>query len=101
MILAFLYIHVDNIFDILATRGINIPNCMTLHEHKIRFDIECLLSRDLDISNTEYQQIHKTASVSICSNVDGFVEPRCYITEGSDDELIERALEFRLDVRNC
>ena len=73
-------------FDILATRGINIPTCMTLYEYRICFDIECLLSKDFDISstsNTEYEQIHKLASVSICSNVDGFKETTLlYITDG-------------------
>ena len=91
----------DDIFDILATRGINIPTCMTLYEYRICFDIECLLSKDLDISstsNTEYEQIHKLASVSICSNVDGFKEPRCYITDGSDDELIERTLDYMFEI---
>ena len=91
----------DDIFDILATPGINIPTCMTLYEYRICFDIECLLTKDLDISstsNTEYEQIHKLASVSICSNVDGFKEPRCYITDGSDDELIERTLDYMFEI---
>lgn len=44
--------------------------------------------------NTQYLFEHKPLSVSVCSNVPGFEESRCFVSKGDDQELIDNMLTY-------
>ena len=89
------------IFEQLEVHGIEIPETLRIFEHRICFDIECTLSRETGISDTarvSYSFKHDLASISICSNVPGFTEPICLISDGCPKKLVKQAVENMTEI---
>lgn len=89
------------IFERLPLHGIHIPSSLQFYEHKIVFDIECTLDSDTqqaDTVRTNYTHRHELASVSMCSNIDQYEEPVCYISDGCPKELMSRCLGYMVEM---
>ena len=89
------------IFDKLALHGVDIPKEMRFYEHKIVFDIECLLKRDTGLSNTDsvaYTFRHELASISVCSNITDYEDPVCFISDGCPKKLLRACLEHMTEI---
>ena len=89
------------IFDKLALHGIHIPKEMQFYEHKIVFDIECLLKRDTGLSNTDsvtYTFRHELASISVCSNITDYEDPVCFISDGCPKKLLRTCLDYMTEI---
>ena len=89
------------IFDKLALHGIIIPKEMQFYEHKIVFDIECLLKRDTGLSDTEsvtYTFRHELASISVCSNITDYEDPVCFISDGCPKKLLRTCLDYMTEI---
>lgn len=87
----------ETIFEQLERQGINIPSQLRFYEHMVTFDVECTLSRDIDISNTDkvnYSFKHELASISICSNVKDYTKPVCIISDGCPRKLVKKFIEY-------
>lgn len=57
------------------------------------FDFESFFTQEQLPNNTEkltWENKHQPLSASICSNVPGFTEPQCLITNGDSHDLLER-----------
>lgn len=80
------------IFDELADVGIKIPQELTVYPYRATFDLECMLKqvKDLDTAKVTFSTEHKLVSISVCSNVEGHTEPRCFVLseEGKEKELV-------------
>ena len=90
-----------SIFDKLALHNIHIPKDMQFYEHKIVFDIECLLKRDTGLSDTEsvtYTFRHELASISVCSNITDYEDPICFISDGCPKKLLRTCLEHMTEI---
>ena len=90
-----------SIFDKLALHNIHIPKDMQFYEHKIVFDIECMLKRDTGLSNTEsvtYTFRHELASISVCSNITDYEDPVCFISDGCPKKLLRACLEHMTEI---
>ena len=91
----------ETVFDTLEIHGITIPRVLQFHDYQICLDIECSMSRDIPIENSErvsYEFKHEIASISVCSNVPGFTEPRCFISDGCPKKLIKEMLTYMLEI---
>ena len=87
----------QTIFEQLAENDINIPECHRFFEYYICFDIECMMNADFQHNNTtetSYLYEHALASISVCSNVPGFLEPNCFVSDGNPKKLVKKALDY-------
>ena len=91
----------ESIFGVLETHEIIIPPELRFHEYRICFDIECYMDRDTAISDTDrvtYLFKHQLASVSVCSNVPGYTEPKCFISDGCPKKLVKEMLAYMREI---
>ena len=82
-----------NIFEEIENRtGLTIPNEYRFYEYRATFDIECFLPKST-LENTPkltFNNDHKLMSISICSNVPGYLNPFCLVSDGDADALVEK-----------
>ena len=91
----------QNIFEQLAVHGVEIPPHLRFYEYRVAFDIECFLSQETNISDTErvsFSHRHELASISICSNVPDFEDPACLISDGSPRKLVKDAIDYMNEI---
>jgi hypothetical protein len=61
---------------------------LRFYPFRITYDIESLLARDVDnlppnTDTTTYENCHSLLSVSVCSNVPGFKQPKCFVRDSA------------------
>ena len=91
----------ETIFEKLERYGINIPIPDRIFKYRIVFDCEVYLSSGDTPANTskvEYTHRHHIASISVCSNVPNFEEPRCFILNSSAKDLVETMVKYMLKI---
>ena len=72
----------QNIFEKLDDIGVQIPEELRYSRYIATYDIESILSREDTPSNTDktsYTQKHVLVSVSVCSNIPGYTNPKCFV----------------------
>jgi hypothetical protein len=86
------------IFDeIEDSTGVYISPERKFFPYRITFDIESYLERDnLPAASEKLSFIgrHRIMSVSVCSNVPDYEKAQCFISDGSDRELIRRFVDY-------
>ena len=91
----------ETIFEQLERCGVNIPSQDRIFKYRIVFDCEVYLTTEDTPSNTPkvlYTHKHHLASISVCSNVPDFEEPKCFISSGSPRDLVEKAVKYMLTI---
>ena len=76
---------------------ISIPPPDRIFPYRVTFDIETYMDRQDLPQGTEklsYSARHQLMSISACSNVPGYKEPRCFISDGSEVSLITSFMEL-------
>lgn len=72
----------QNIFEELECRGIDIPPPEKRSNTALaNFDIECFLKRTPSVPDTDrtiFTREHELLSISVCSNVPGYENPKCF-----------------------
>lgn len=87
------------IFDQLTDEGIEIPERLKYFKFFATYDFEFMFTQDQLPQNTEkltWENKHVPLSVSCCSNIPGFTDPKCYITEGDSVQLLKQFVDFLL-----
>ena len=85
------------VFELLEDEGIVVNEEDRYYPYRITYDYECYFdTTDLPPSSNKlyWKAKHVPLSVSICSNVPGFMEPQCFVTEGSTEELVKQMLDY-------
>ena len=89
--------------ETLKQHGIDVPSADTyVYPFRATFDfesIQCPLGENDEknqthADNTRYLFEHKPLSVSVCSNVPGFQSPRCFVTDGDDQDLVNAMITY-------
>ena len=67
--------------------------------YRATFDFECYFDKEKaqELKNTEkltWQSAHVPLSVSVCSNVPGYQAPKCFVSEGDSDLLLEEFVQY-------
>ena len=84
----------------LKQKGVNI-DIDYIYPFRIVYDFESMLKPiDMNTSKTFYVSEHIALSVSICSNVPGFTKPKCFITKGDSQQLVNR-MSFYMNQIHC
>jgi hypothetical protein len=86
-----------SIFDEIKQKtGINVPIRERFYPYRATFDIECYLQsptgKNLSAPSTSklsIQSEHELMSIAVCSNIPGFEQAKCIISNGSSDEVVE------------
>ena len=88
----------ETIFDTLLQRfNIDVDFRDRIYPYRITYDIESMMERVNMPSNTnklEFISRHKLMSISVCSNVPGYLTPQCFISKGQPEEVIERFVTY-------
>ena len=85
------------VFELLEDEGIMVPEEDRYYPYRITYDFESyFLKKDLPASSEKltWEAKHEPLSVSICSNVPGFVEPKCFITMGKAEDLVMEMVNY-------
>ena len=82
-----------NIFEkIESMTGIVVPDKYRFYPYRATFDIESYLPKSNDVNTPKltFNADHVLMSISVCSNIPGFEQPLCMISNGDTDELVEK-----------
>ncbi|XP_078701249.1 uncharacterized protein LOC144927591 [Branchiostoma floridae x Branchiostoma belcheri] len=86
----------QTIFQKLEDEGIVVAQEDRFYPYRACFDIECLLKPLPSTNNTtpklQWETVHELLSVSVASNVPGYTEPVCFVSEGEPAEVAEKLL---------
>ena len=92
------------IFEELLKEGIVVPEEWRYFPYRATFDFECYFDKEKaqELKNTEKltrQSAHVPLSVSVCSNVPGYQAPKCFVSEGDSDLLLEEFVQYLTTIR--
>ena len=83
-----------SVLEELHNQGINVDTNY-VYPFRIVFDFECLLNPLIkENKKTRLISHHIPLSVSICSNVPHYKKPKCFITSGDSQELLNRMGDY-------
>jgi hypothetical protein len=92
----------QSIFDLLADEGIEIPEDLKYFPYRATFDFECYFKRETEhprnTAKLTWEAEHIPLSVSVCSNVPGYEQPKCFVSSGSASEMIQQFVEYLVEV---
>lgn len=97
------YKYHKSVFEQLAEVGIHVPENDRYFSHLVCFDLEAILQPCQVVSDsgkTTYHSIHKPISCSICTNVENFTEPVCFI-EQDPDALVAKMFVYFDKIRSA
>ena len=80
-----------SIFQRLDDEGIVVDEALRYYPYRATFDFECYFTGDTLPADTDHVQWgarHIPLSVSVASNVPGYEDAQCYITDGDSDNLL-------------
>ncbi|CAB4045727.1 Hypothetical predicted protein, partial [Paramuricea clavata] len=84
----------ETIFDLLADEGIEIPEDLKYFPYRATFDFECYFKRETkhprNTAKLTWEAEHIPLNVSVCSNVPGYDQPKCFVSSGSTSEMIQQ-----------
>ena len=85
----------QTIFQRLEHVNISVPEQIRYYPFFITYDAEAFLSKDVPESNCtiHWQNKHVPLSISVCSNIPGFKQPKCFVNRGSSEEMLRQFLE--------
>ncbi|KAJ8050172.1 hypothetical protein HOLleu_03268 [Holothuria leucospilota] len=91
-----------SIFDKLEAVGITVAKAEQFYPYRITYDIETYLDK-IDFKQCAAPKLnfvgqHKMLSISVCSNVPGYTEPKCFISEGDPAELVDKFVLYCNDI---
>ncbi len=95
------YEYPKTIFEQLVEYGICVPPQDRFCDHFTVFDFESFLE-PIDDDATDklsWLQRHRAISVSVCSSLEGFTEPKCFVDE-DEDQLIMTMLEHLSEIQS-
>ena len=83
----------------VSWRRVPCPEEARYFPYKATFDFECYFDKEKSqkLRNTDklnWESAHVPLSVSVCSNVPGYEEPKCFVSEGDLDLLLEEFVQY-------
>ena len=89
------------ILHLLEDEGIAIPEELRFFPYRATFDFECMFDTSgLPHNSTKltWENKHVPVSVSVCSNVPEYHEPRCFVSDGDCKALVKRMVDYLIEV---
>ena len=92
----------QTIFDLLADEGIDIPEDLKYFPYRATFDFECYFKRETEhprnTAKLTWEAEHIPLSVSVCSNVPGYDQPKCFVSTGNTNDMIQEFVEYLVQI---
>ena len=92
----------QTIFDLLEDEGIVISEDLKYFPYRATFDFECYFKKkDQHPRNTAkltWEAEHVPVSVSVCSNVPGYDEPKCFVSSGNTREMLKQFIDYLVEI---
>ena len=85
------------VFELLADESIIVKEEDRYYHYRITYDFESYFwEEDLPRSTDKitFDAKHVPLSVSVCSNVPGYEEPQCFVTEGDSQGLVSKMVDY-------
>ena len=85
------------VFELLADEGITIDDEKQFYPYRITYDFESYFCKEDVPALSEkltWEAKHIPLSVSVCSNIPGYQEPRCFVTEGDPEKLVSKMVDY-------
>ena len=95
------YKNPPTIFQLLEEEGFIIPQQMKFFPYRATFDFECMFDTDPGLENTKklsWDAKHIPLSVSVCSNVPDYSEPKCFVSEGDPKQLVTKMVDYLIEI---
>ena len=91
------------VFEELEEEGIIVPEQAHCFPYRATFDFECYFDQEKaqELKNTEkltWQFTHVPLSLSVCSKVPGYEKPKCFVSEGDPDPLLEEFVWYHTKI---
>ena len=91
-----------SIIDQLKAVGIEIPSELTVFPYRAVFDIEVFFQNPgKEVKNspsTVWECVHVPASIGVTSNVSGFKHPKCFVSDGNSQMLVNNFVDYLNDI---
>ena len=87
----------QTIFQTLKEEGIRISESLSHYPYISSYDFESYMeTTDLpkNTATITYESRHRIASVSIASNIAGFRDPICFVSEGDEFQVVEKMMKY-------
>ena len=92
----------QTIFDLLADEGIEIPEDLKYFPYRATYDFECYFKRKTDhprnTAKLTWEVEHIPLSVSVCSNVPGYDQPKCFVSPGNTGDMIKQFEDYLVKI---
>ena len=87
------------VFEQLEDEGIIVHEEARYFPYHATFDFECYFDKKKaqELKNTDklnWQSSHVPLSVKVCSNVSGYQEPKCFVSNGDPNEFIAEFIQY-------
>lgn len=100
------YVPSKNVFDKIEEEGIQVEEDLKFSKYRATFDVEVFFPSEATLpekrAKLEFKSEHSLLSVSVCSNVPDFDEPKCFIVGGPElkdtKELVEKFVSYLQDI---
>ena len=80
-----------SMFQQLDEESICVQESLRYYPYRATFDIECYFddtNLPRDSEKVQWEARHELLSISVASNIPGFEQPRCFITDGNSEKLV-------------
>ena len=95
------HVKTKTVFDKLDNIGVHIKPEDRFYPYRITYDIETYLDKSglpPPSDQCVYEATHVLMSISVCSNVPGFLSPKCFVSSGDSKEVVCRFVDYLLEV---
>ena len=86
----------------MADEGIDIPEDLKYFPYRATFDFECYFKRETEhprnTAKLTWEAEHVPLSVSVCSNVPGYDQLKCFVSSDSTSEMIQQFVEYFVQI---
>ena len=87
------------VFEQIEDEDIIVPEEARYFPYHATFDFECYFDKEKtqELKNTDelnWQSSHVPLSVKVCSNVSGYQEPKCFVSNGDPNEFITELIQY-------
>ena len=86
-----------SVFQPMDDEGIHVVDILRYYPYRATFDFECFFDETnlpTDTDHLQWVARHVPLSVSVASNVPGYEAPRCFVTDGDSNKLVNTMMTY-------
>ena len=91
------YHHTPSVFQCLDDEDIHVVDILRFYPYRATFDFECFFDETnlpTDTDHLQWVARHVPLSVTVVSNVPGNEAPRCFVTDGDSNKLVNTMMMY-------